>query len=390
MKGLWNGSFITYSDRWELESTTRPVNFADLQDPVPAVAWAGLNHIGACKDDYFVDGVCPPIVDGSFEPQLAIPDILMEIDPAWKNCAKPEFGAPDPPIAFRPVETLAAPTLRPLPSPTSAVLGVGTMNYPPASPASMASRTILPTEVPNVIGPQPIPLTGGSPPDGHSQSDTEISNDPNPPQQGKPRENPSQTSITVGDTVLPMQIMVGNSGIPNTVILGSKTLSIGGSAAIIESQTVSLGGGGIIIGTKTIPLPPSVPSSPKSAAVINLGGGQFVTASGDRAIVIGSATLTPGGSAYTTYGHIISMDRNGNVIMDGKSSVSFTVMDSGLEPKTTNDGLKSFEDSTSGPARGTTASTRKNNAGRVNLRAILLEGFVIYLIGKGSFDFFFC
>jgi hypothetical protein len=114
---------------------------------------------------------------------------------------------------------------------------------------------------------------------------------------------PPQTVIDLGTTPIPLTFLA-----PNAVIIGTNTLSVNGQAATIHGQVVSLRSSFLVAGTRTIRLEGS--RAPAFTAVIN---GETVTGykASDGGIVLGSATLQPGGPGFVTGGRTISVGKTG-------------------------------------------------------------------------------
>ncbi|KAK3630663.1 hypothetical protein LTR56_017343 [Elasticomyces elasticus] len=102
----------------------------------------------------------------------------------------------------------------------------------------------------------------------------------------------------------------------NTVVDGSITITVGGSATSINGQYVSAGQNGIVVGTSTVSL------AAAGVDVISAGSTSF-TISQDVAapgveVVEGSISLTVGQAAVTADGHTFSA-YSGGVVVDGTS-----------------------------------------------------------------------
>lgn len=108
--------------------------------------------------------------------------------------------------------------------------------------------------------------------------------------------------------------------ISGSVAIGSTVLSINGPAATVNGMAVTLGPSELVIGSSTyavsaIPSQKLHPDASTSqlGAVLTVGGVVY-TATQGNALVIGSTTLTVGGSASTISGIIVSVGSSGVVI----------------------------------------------------------------------------
>ena len=111
------------------------------------------------------------------------------------------------------------------------------------------------------------------------------------------------------------------------LVVGSQTLSNGGSAATVNGQTISVGSSGIIVDGNTYAV--SVLTSPTiSGAVVTLGGSTFTaSATGSNEFVIGSQTISEGGPAATVNGQVVSVG-SGDIIV-GDSTIAISTLSQG-------------------------------------------------------------
>lgn len=116
-------------------------------------------------------------------------------------------------------------------------------------------------------------------------------------------------------TIKPMTIQV--SKISTTVIVvGSNSLTVGGSAQTIDGQVVSAGSGGLIVGTgaNTTTIPIVQPEGP--ADVLTLGSLTMTRSISDGGVeILGNdqttVTLSAGGSAFTAGPGVVSVGTDG-------------------------------------------------------------------------------
>lgn len=117
-------------------------------------------------------------------------------------------------------------------------------------------------------------------------------------------------------------------------IAGSDTLTIGGSAKTVDGQIASAGTAGLVIGTSTVAL---TTPNPSEDPTVTIGGSIFAAfettdAQGYTVDVVGSHTLTVGGTAKTIDGQLVSAGTAGLVI--GTSTVALTTFDPSSTPST--------------------------------------------------------
>jgi hypothetical protein len=115
---------------------------------------------------------------------------------------------------------------------------------------------------------------------------------------------------------------IAQEGQTNIAQLGSATLSVGGPAYTSASHTFTLASSGLIVdGTVTASFSSS--AAGQSVAALQLGGVTAVVQLAEPGTALfGSQTLSVGGPAFTTAGHVISL-APGGIVMDGTSTVSF-------------------------------------------------------------------
>ena len=130
---------------------------------------------------------------------------------------------------------------------------------------------------------------------------------------------------TSGKFIDPLAVVGGQTvsvdpGLPGAVVIGSHTLDYG-SSTVIRGTTVSVGELGLVIdgqAVQTIPMPTA------TGAIINLGSLPFTAIDQSGHVVVGSRTLSPGGSAITVSGTTVTMAPSG-LVVDGTTH-SFSKM----------------------------------------------------------------
>ncbi|KAI9686756.1 MAG: hypothetical protein M1822_002815 [Bathelium mastoideum] len=136
--------------------------------------------------------------------------------------------------------------------------------------------------------------------------------------------------LTIGSQIITASDPAGKSG---EAIIGSQTLTAGGSAATIAGQVISLGQNGLVVGgTQTVPFSPLASGETSvtagSQAVFSIGP-QALTAldpaGSSGIVVIGSQTLTLGGADATILGQEVSLGTAG-LVLGGSSTVTFSTV----------------------------------------------------------------
>ncbi|KAI9686823.1 MAG: hypothetical protein M1820_010543 [Bogoriella megaspora] len=114
------------------------------------------------------------------------------------------------------------------------------------------------------------------------------------------------------------------------LVVGSATLTAGGSVATLSNgEIVSVGSGGVVVGSSTIPFQ-SGPGSEPSPSPFYVDGDIYTAPLSGQSLVLGDATITPGGPAVTLEdGEVISIGSQG-VVLRGTSTVPFNTVSSGV------------------------------------------------------------
>lgn len=102
-------------------------DLANLNWPVPVSAYEN-------QPKYALGGEIFSIVFNDYNPVLAVPPEIRELDPAWKSCELDWQGLYDPPKALQPASAMAGPT-------TTANDPVSTTASPSSKPSSPAKQT---------------------------------------------------------------------------------------------------------------------------------------------------------------------------------------------------------------------------------------------------------
>jgi hypothetical protein len=268
-------------------------NIADLASPIPWSAQFGLEECWV--------GWCTTIFADRYHPQIAVPTGLRDLDPAWASCGTPLWGLYDPPSALATAGVLTRDT-QPQPSGVAAApCSAPSPGLPPKTPASNddAKATLTPArDAPTNTNPSQDPTPASNP------------NEKSPANSGS--AGPASTSQVVQSIAVIGSIVTSdNSG---NLVVGTNTLSNGGSPITISGTTLSFGSAGVVIadsqGVRTVELASSTQdASPTAVFSVN---GQAVTASlQGSGVAIDGQTLSVGGPPATIDGTIISLGQGG-------------------------------------------------------------------------------
>ncbi|KAK3625608.1 hypothetical protein LTR56_020328 [Elasticomyces elasticus] len=125
--------------------------------------------------------------------------------------------------------------------------------------------------------------------------------------------------VTVGSAILTVQQS-------QTITVGDQAITPGGSAAIVSGNTISIGTSGVVVGGIPVDFQPSilVPASAISAQVgtADVGGSSFDATLLGSFFILGSQTLTVGGSAITlSGGATASAGSSGDLVLGASQTV---------------------------------------------------------------------
>ncbi|KAL9093975.1 MAG: hypothetical protein Q9165_003645 [Trypethelium subeluteriae] len=106
------------------------------------------------------------------------------------------------------------------------------------------------------------------------------------------------------------------------VLIGSKTISVGGAPAMIGGHVVSAAAQGVVVDGTTAPF--SQAASPAfdraETAEFTIGGKPYATSWRPGAVIVGTNTLSPGGAAAVIHGQTVSAVSSG-IVMDGSTEI---------------------------------------------------------------------
>lgn len=324
------------------QEQTKLFDIRDLNGPPPATAYFnaanGANYArdnfyyGPSSEDFFAGSSnmesvnalrksVDTITEGNYFPVVAIPTKALK-DPSFKGCNP--LKALDPPVVFSALRTIQMPNI-----PT----------FPTASPGSVETA-LQPTPTDDVLS-----ASGRSDPVGASRRPGYDNDAPrlqpgsafslpsglplgDPLAVGVPAATPAvppappTTIFTIGQTAVTASAIPD----PQRVLVGSNILSVGGPAEVIAGETVSLASDGSLhIGPdRVIQIPKAATGTnqPPSTIVLQVGGRPItatkrVNSNGQAEVLIGGATLRPGGSVVDVDGKTLSLDGSGNVMEGG-------------------------------------------------------------------------
>jgi hypothetical protein len=266
----------------------RPFNLADLEGTVPAAAYYGRSLF----DCGLEMSACSTMQEDYYHPEIAMPDAIISLNPAWSSCTAMGWGW-DPPIALRPAASIATPAISGLPS---------------LDPSSQPSPQPSPQPVSTLPGPTSSPSSAG--PDASRNKEEPYVY----PQSTNTPTNPQVISFSAGSLVLIASIAWSSN--TRFVVLEGKTLLDGSPPLTVSNQVLRLENSGIIVGSSIVPLP----SSQRTPAPVVDFLGHTATISpaygSSPALIIGSSTLSIGGPSVVIGDHTISLATNG-IIVDG-------------------------------------------------------------------------
>ena len=153
-----------------------------------------------------------------------------------------------------------------------------------------------------------------------------ISNDPNgvvvAASSTIPIIEPAQASERTPLATIGGQNFVVDPTDPSAVVAGGTQTIRVGSTAVIDNTPISVGPNGIVIATSsTIGVRPA--SRNTDPSVVFTAGGQAYTTISGKSVVFSGTTLTPGGSATTVNGEVVSLGNKGIVV--GSSTIDYSV-----------------------------------------------------------------
>jgi hypothetical protein len=309
-------SATSYASGDNYKQSRRPFNLADLQGPVPAMAY----YWGSpCNDSRLILNGCEPtIMEGAYYPMVAIPTAVTHLDPFFANCWP--FRSEDRPLktpnlaaVWDPPTMLTATTALPVVTLPKFVIASRTntassiLDPIDASPQDLAPAFPQPTKAPspgnadvdNHVDSRPHHAVGVHRPAGllgaaesiddsrdlvepkapssispslanpDSNSGAKYNQDPFPNHEANipPNHKPNAIS-TLSFTANHAQIIAIAYPSLNKIEIGSSTLQRGGPPAVISGETMSVNSKGQLIvgGTRTIDLANAI-SGPTSLPI---------------------------------------------------------------------------------------------------------------------------
>nr|POF19947.1 hypothetical protein CFP56_52196 [Quercus suber] len=359
--GYQPGNWIMNS--WQY--ITKPYNFADLIEPIPASIY---NQMPGCQLDYHIQqtaGISQSFtctLTLPYAPIIALPSDITNVDPEWASCTVWYDGAMDPPRAL------------------SVATAVATMTFPTAEAATTtpaAPSSVNGDGLPRQTSTAAQDLTR-SPSNGLSSTQAAASS----PTEGQ--DQPAQTSQTLdalsiltaalsaASTAASDPADIDNSGtlqtspasaaaqstagsqtssavLPSaasatfTIILGNTTISLNqGSSTVLDGQTIVAASSGAVleVGSQRITLTSTSSVQIAASTVVTAGSDTFTAvqpADGTNAVSIIDSTATLGlepGDTTVLDGQTIAAPAaasSGGVVV-GSATVTFSTQPSLNQP----------------------------------------------------------
>ncbi|MCJ1317982.1 hypothetical protein MMC15_003309 [Xylographa vitiligo] len=317
-------------------------NYANLNYPY---AWAAYKD----ADCYPSGRGCQFEVVGGYNPYIALPQQLRDLDPAWAHCTiAPNSGSWDPPYALQPIDGTLTP---PSPIYTQGPMVGATPVSPTAQSTLVSVPTVtaadgLPQSEPWTPVPAPEPTLGSSLVPESPNGDAPVAADPSasvkltlksPLSLSFLQQTQSDSSPTTLDTaqqptpapaaqaqpidpsIITFQGTPITAGTTIAYTISSQTLIPGGPAIIISSTILSLATSAtaLAIGVVTIPFQPATPLTPPKVTI----GNTAYTANSASAFILGTQTLAPGGSTIINAGTVLSLAPSATAIAIGDVTI---------------------------------------------------------------------
>lgn len=225
-----------------LESTTQtgyPVSYADFNKPIPWSAWNGQGQCG---------GPCPGcgcdvIYENQYNPQLAMPPGIRQLDARWKKCQNYYWGLYDPPMVLQPASTFDMPTTSPLATAAGTKIAMSAMPASPSIVHAQPTATSLPKDG------TPSTTSSGA----VSQADTNVKNIASKIDQFLQAQTPKAT-VSAGPRrfAFPAQISDDTLSVTDDADAPEGQIAIAvGQAAASDGSTVPLAHGPVVVTRKT-------------------------------------------------------------------------------------------------------------------------------------------
>ncbi|KAK6437220.1 hypothetical protein LTR95_006581 [Oleoguttula sp. CCFEE 5521] len=288
---------------------------------------------------------CATVFEDLYHAQLAVPKAVRALDPAWAQCDVPLYGVYDPPIALQAAGAVKGPAGA---TTTTAAGGPETTSMiatPPSTPVAPTPTATGTAQQENQLT-HTAPASGiASNPENHDPSGSDSGSDnsdagsknPSAPDGGQ--DDPSPVIYTLPSTTYTLSppLTVESS----VLVMGSQTLTLGGSTQVVDGHSIALGSAGLVVdGSTALPSPTrgqqgqgaprpviytfpsatytlSPPASDPASPGSNSPGSAAPYES--SVLVMGSQTLTLGGSTQVVDGHTVALGSAGLVI-DGSTA----------------------------------------------------------------------
>ncbi|KAI9843387.1 MAG: hypothetical protein M1830_007708, partial [Pleopsidium flavum] len=206
--------------------------------------WAGSDGHGKRKSFNFADLPCPPqsvweannytyYPGRPYQPLLALPQKLQDIDPAWSTCISNKYQGIDPPRALSPV----------------AALDPATTQGDPVTKATPADP---------ILGPPHLPEETGSvttrPSSSISSSDPVKDPPPSDPTKSAGRPKSAAAELTSTPVSAPTNTPAASFDPSLAAVVQGQTIAENGPPVTIDNSAITYSSGLIYVGTKAGPL----------------------------------------------------------------------------------------------------------------------------------------
>nr|OQO31153.1 hypothetical protein B0A51_01884 [Rachicladosporium sp. CCFEE 5018] len=300
---------------------------------------------------------CATVFQDLYHAQLAVPKAVRALDPAWAQCDVPLYGVYDPPIALQAAGAVKGPAGATTTNSAGGPKTTGMDATPPSTPVAptptvtgTAQQDNQPTTTAPADDPSPAPEghdTGNS---GSGSSGSDPVSDNTPSQagtQGAPDAViytlPSTTYTLSPPASSPAPLDQASPVQSSVLVMGSQTITLGGSTQVVDRHTMALGSAGLVVdGSTAVPSPisgqqsqgtpgPMVYTLPSATYTLSPATSDPATPSNvspasassiqSSVLFMSSQTLTLGGSAQVVDGHTVALGLSG-LVVDGATATA--------------------------------------------------------------------
>jgi len=227
--------------------TARQLDFADLVGPPPSSAYFdAIPPLHGKREDEWPAICRTSLCEDQFFPQILMPSMITELEPAFKSCSGIGYPVWDPPMILTATNELHAPSItahsRPdqgnTPKPGAAI-------FPPKPSPRLTAAISSQTQLANLGASNEI-FDADSRPEGSAGSRS-------PNSHGTPPTKSTPIVIVISGT--PYTAVLGTDKSQNgfSLVLGTLTLKAGHTTALSDGQFLSYGTqGDLYLGSKTL------------------------------------------------------------------------------------------------------------------------------------------